>query len=106
MSDNELTKYDGKAVLAVMVEQSDLEGAMTVRQYLGALLSTLWEEGERFGGKRPFGNSGWEYDLYRPLVKAGIIEGQLDDDGDILDVNSGQGYDAIQAAIDELISPS
>ncbi len=56
-------------------------GAITVRQYLRMLLTTLWEEGEGFSGKRPFGNSGWEYDLYRPLIKAKFIGGQLDEDG-------------------------
>ncbi len=32
-------------------------------------------EGEGFSGKRPFGNSCWESDLYWPLAKADVIEG-------------------------------
>jgi hypothetical protein len=41
----------------------------------------VWDEGESFSGKRPFGNSDWEYDLYVPLIQAGFIEGKLDADG-------------------------
>ena len=33
----------------------------------------VWEDRECFNGKRPFGNSGWEEDLYT-LVKAGYVE--------------------------------
>jgi len=54
---------------------------LTVRDYLRTLLETLWREGEEFSGKRPFGNSGWEYDLYAPLIKAGFINGTLNEDG-------------------------
>lgn len=56
--------------------------ASTVGEYLGALLMTLWEEDEGFSGKRPFGNSGWQWDVYTALVKAGLAEGSVyDDDG-------------------------
>jgi len=57
-------------------------GASTVRGYLIALLTELWQEGEGFSGKRPFGNSSWEYDLYAALGKAGAISGlTFDEDG-------------------------
>lgn len=52
--------------------------AHTVRDYLKALLKELWNEGEGFSGKRPFGNSGWEGELYYPLVKAGLVHGEID----------------------------
>ena len=62
---------------------SDAGDAMTVRQYLHALLRAVWEDQEGFSGKRPFGNSGWEHDLYGPLAKAGFVDlGPLDEDGD------------------------
>lgn len=60
---------------------SDAGDDITVRDYLRELLITLWEEGESFSGKRPFGNSGWEYDLYKPLIAGGFIPGELDEDG-------------------------
>jgi hypothetical protein len=56
-------------------------GASTVRGYLVALLATLWREDEGFSGKRPFGNSGWQYDLYAPMIEAGIVGGEIDEDG-------------------------
>lgn len=59
---------------------SDAGDDITVRDYLHTLLLTVWEEGESFSGKRPFGNSGWEYDLFIPLIKAGFISGELDED--------------------------
>jgi len=55
--------------------------AATVGEYLSLLLSTLWLQGESFSGKRPFGNSGWHYDVYLALIRAGIVEGVLDEDG-------------------------
>ena len=60
---------------------SDAGDSLTIREYFKELLETLWVEGEGFSGKRPFGNSGWEYDLYTPLVKNGFIEGSFDRDG-------------------------
>lgn len=64
---------------------SDAGDNITVRDYLRILLSTLWAEKEGFSGKRPFGNSSWEYDLYEPLVKGGFVPGTLDEDGCLLD---------------------
>lgn len=59
-------------------------GEGTVGGYLLALLTELWREEEGFSGKRPFGNSGWQYDLYIPMIRAGAIDGiSLDEDGEI-----------------------
>lgn len=80
-NDNELL-----AALDVRFD-SDVGNNITVRDYLRRLLTTLWDEQEGFSGKRPFGNSGWEYDVYAPLIKAGYIVGKLDDDGYIKSVN-------------------
>jgi hypothetical protein len=56
-------------------------GSITIRQYLHRLLADLWEQQESFNSKRPFGNSGWERDLLRPLCRDGFLDlGQLDDD--------------------------
>lgn len=69
-------------------------GETTIREYLHALLRTLWAEGEGFSGKRPFGNSGWDYDLYKPLVERGYVDGKLDEDGNIehLDRKAARKY--------------
>lgn len=67
-------------ILDLPMEAND-SGATTVRGYLKELLCTLFKEGECFSGKRPFGNSGWQYDLYRPIIKAGFAKGRIDEDG-------------------------
>ena len=61
--------------------------AKTIRQYFKLLLIRLIEEKEGFSGKHPFGNSGWAYDLYAPLIKANIITGEFDSDGFVERVN-------------------
>ena len=61
------------------MESNDAE-AETVRAYLKALLYAVWSKGEGFSGKRPFGNSGWEYDLYAALEPAGITEREAQND--------------------------
>lgn len=71
---------DGKEVLALPMQDNDAE-ATTVRDYLIALLVGVWVEREGFSGKRPFGNSGWQYDLYEPLATAGAIVATFDEDG-------------------------
>lgn len=50
-------------------------GTMTIRAYLHQLLLTLWTEEEGFSGKRPFGNSNWQSEIYTPLVRAGYVRG-------------------------------
>ena len=81
---------------------SDAGDNLTIRDYLRTLLETLWSVGEGFSGKRPFGNSGWEYDLYAPLIKAGFIKGRLDEDGCVADFDSNEAesyvFDLITAA--------
>jgi len=72
----------GKAVLDIPMYENDAE-ATNIREYFQRLLSELWLEGEGFSGKRPFGNSGWDYDLYSALVEAKAIKAKTDEDGNI-----------------------
>ncbi len=65
----------------LIFHSSDLDKNLTIKEYLKELLETVWIENESFSGKRPFGNSAWQYDLYVPLVKEGFVEGSVDDDG-------------------------
>lgn len=69
---------------------SDAGDNLSVREYLRTLLIHLWDQGDSFSGKRPFGNNGWEHDLYAPLVKAGFIAGVVDEDG-FAEVEDEQG---------------
>lgn len=66
---------------------SDAGNNITILDYFKELLITLWTEKEGFSGKRPFGNSGWEYDLYKPLIQHGYINGNLDEHGYIENVD-------------------
>lgn len=68
---------DALAVLDLPMGDNDANAA-TVRGYLKALLTKLWEEGEGFSGKRPFGYSGWDSELHLPLVKAGRVKGEIE----------------------------
>lgn len=67
--------------LELRFECRDLDREVSIREYFKELLNRLFSEGERFSGKRPFGNSGWEYDIIAPLIKAELIKGSLDDEG-------------------------
>jgi hypothetical protein len=74
-------------ILNLYVETIDFNEKLTLREYFANLLSTLWVEGESFSGKRPFGNSGWQYDIYQVLIGCGYIEGTLDESGYVDDVD-------------------
>ena len=76
----EHTAAETASILDLPMEHNDA-GAKNIREYLNRLLSELITEEEGFSGKRPFGNSGWKYDLYKPLVKSGLVEGIFDEDG-------------------------
>lgn len=73
--------------------------AFTVGDYLRALLTSLWDEEESFSGKRPFGNSGWKNDVYAALVKADLVRGDLDDDGDLNWADEPAADELVHAAI-------
>lgn len=91
--------------LDVMFEDSDL-GTVTVREYFLQLLSTLWREEECFNGKRPFGNSCWQFDMIRALIEAGYIEGTVvyDEDGypEETDYDSKEANKFIQGLIAQM----
>ena len=63
-------------ILDIPMQPNDAD-AETIRDYLKALLTAVWEEQEGFSGKRPFGNSGWDRDIYLALVCAGAIAGAV-----------------------------
>ena len=75
-------------ILNLTVQSYDFDEPLTIREYLKELLLTLWVEGEGFSGKRPFGNSGWQYDLYKALIIAGAVEGKLDEDGYVIELST------------------
>ena len=96
-------KSEGVSILEVPMdpETNDAE-ATSIKDYLICLLSTLWYEDEGFSGKRPFGNSGWQYELYASLIKAGKVKGSLDEYGHVEDVNQDLCHELIVEAINAL----
>ena len=88
-------------ILALPMGRNDAEAA-TIRDYLKALLSELWREEESFSGKRPFGNSGWQHEVYAALIKGGAAPGTLDDDGYITDYDRAACERIVMEAIGAL----
>jgi hypothetical protein len=88
------------SILNTEFECTDLNESITIRSYLKELLKTLWREGEGFSGKRPFGNSGWQYEIYAALIKNGFIDGALDMDGYVEGINEKEADELIQNLID------
>ena len=96
LNDDKYSLYE--KALAVRFD-CDAGDNITVKDYLEALLRTLWNEQEGFSGKRPFGNSCWEYELYRALVEGGVIEGEISEDGDLEDFNKVDAWDFVDDLI-------
>lgn len=67
-------------ILEIKLKQNDAS-AETIGDYLKTLLIKLWSDEEEFSGKRPFGNSGWQWTIYESLIENNIINGELDEDG-------------------------
>ncbi len=94
------TSPTAQQILDTPMEVNDAEAA-TIREYLVALAAGVWNQGEGFSGKRPFGSSGWEWDLYDALVTAGHITGTVDSRGTV-DADRSAGDRLIAAAIQAL----
>lgn len=99
-----MNKFTSEQILNFPMNDND-SGANTIRGYLVALLVVLWDEGEGFSGKRPFGNSGWEWDVFVPLINFGAISGELEEDDGytyIVNVDDAAGDKLIREAIQAL----
>lgn len=76
--------------------------AKTVGEYLVILAEEVWVQGENFSGKRPFGFSSWKVDVEAALVRAGLVDGALDEDDCLQWANQTQSEALIRAAFREL----
>jgi hypothetical protein len=63
----------------------ELGETLTIGQWWKELMLHLNSEEESFSGKRPFGNSSWKCDPEKALIKAGLLQGEIDEDDDLLD---------------------
>ncbi len=79
-----MTYEELKKISKIRFVSDELNGnEVTIKQFLQELLCTLWDEKDQFSGKAPFGNSSWEYEIYKVLVERGIVKGTIDEYGDI-----------------------
>lgn len=88
-------------ILALPMPENDA-GAATVREYLAGLLLKVWVDREIFDGKKPYGNSDWEYEVYAALAEAGLIETDPNADGMVTDRGCRQADELVDAAIRSL----
>ena len=73
-------------ILDIEMQENDAK-AKTIKEYLKKLLLGVWIKEESFNGKRPFGNSGWKYEVYVALARAKAISADMDDDNYIQDIS-------------------
>lgn len=85
-------------ILHLPMGENDADAA-TIGEFLGTLLSTLWIEADGFSGKRPLGNSDWQYQVYAALIEAGYVEGEIDEYGYIEDIDDDAAEELILKAI-------
>jgi len=93
----------GHWVLNTPINDAD-SGATTIREYLVALARIMWVHGEGADGKRPFGNSDWQWNVYAALVKADLIEGSFDEHG-LVSFDEEKGDQLIADALRVLATP-
>lgn len=93
------TPKPGDVLLTPM--QPNDAGAPNVGTYLIRLLKLVWEH-EAI--KRPFGNSGWQYEVYQALVKAGYLDGEIDTDGYLEWCDTKEGEFIVLQAIEHMLN--
>lgn len=91
-----------KEILDLKFESTDLGETITIKDFFKKLLTTLFEQGECFSGKRPFGNSGWDWDLKICLAENKVISGKYDSKCGDWDFDSAEADEKIFELIKEL----
>lgn len=101
-TDPVIPRETARRVLALTLDEGNGADATDVRGYLVALLQELWKDPGYFRGDQAFGNSDWEYDLYKPLIRAGLVAGSFDSGGYVEKIDTEAADRLIAAAIAEL----
>lgn len=83
-------------ILDIPMRPGNGANAQTLRQYLVAFIYSAFEL------KRPFGDSGWIFELYDALGDAELLDIERDEDGDVIDLDHKQADDLIKSAIEQL----
>jgi len=106
MEDNGCCSTSVNVLMCPMDPTTNDAGAHTVAQYLLKLAAEVWKEGECFSGKRPFGNSSWEHEVYTALAKAGILPGTFDEDGYLEEFDHRAADALVAKALEQWIGKS
>lgn len=89
-------------LLDLEFDSRELGERVTIAEYFIRLAQTVWQEGESFSGKRPWGNSSWQYEVYTAMIQSEFISGNLDRDGYVEACDTRQADGLIYAALDRL----
>lgn len=78
----------------------DFGGKITLKKYFIAMIEVFWNDPEDFNGKRPFGYSCWQDDLYQALIKNKFVEGKIDEEGCIDELDFKEADKVIAEALE------
>lgn len=81
---------------------NDLYETVTIVEWWKRLMMELNREEEGFSGKRPFGNGNWKGDAMKVFIEAGLVAGEIDEDGYVQDVDSNRADALFDAVIRSL----
>ena len=93
---------DYKNILETKFRSMDFKDKITIKDYFKELLKALWQEVDDFSGKRPLGNSYWQYDVYAALVVAGAVDGTLKENGGVDEIDEITADKIVLTLIDSL----
>lgn len=74
----------------------------TIGDFFRECLVQLWLENEGFSGKRPLGDSGWDWEIYEALAWAGLIGAEFDEFGEMESCDEQMANDLIFKALENL----
>ncbi len=94
-----LTPDQVELAKAVSFYSDDLGKTLTIGEFWKELMCELNREEEGFSGKRPFGNGHWKGAAQAALIQAGFLEGSLDSDGYVDEIDDEGSYALFDAII-------
>ena len=77
----------------------DLSKEIKLSEYLKGMLVELIDDPDGFSGKRPYGNSGWIWEIYARMIGEGFISGKLDVDGMVEEFDNKEADEVLKKFI-------
>lgn len=104
MLDVGVTDMDGRDILKLPMPDSVVDDGdgPTIGDYLRKTMKALITEGETFSGKRPLGNSDWDYQLIIALINGGALKGKIAEYDEPIDFEWPEFWAAMFVAIDAM----